>query len=139
MATFRCTIVTPSDSLFDESVTYATFQAWDGQKGVVHGASSFLSKLGTGAARLDLVGGQSKWFVIDGGFAQMQDDALTLLVDGAEDASSIDGAKAQAELVQANARVTEVGQGPSTLEQREQIERAQRRAAVRVALAGRGS
>ena len=86
MATFRCTIVTPSDSLLDEQVTYATFQAWDGQKGVAPGASAFLAKLGTGAARLDLASGQSRWFVIDGGFAQMQGDALTLLVDGAEDA-----------------------------------------------------
>ena len=83
MATFRCTIVTPSDSLLDEQVTYATFQAWDGQKGVAPGASAFLAKLGTGAARLDLASGQSRWFVIDGGFAQMQGDALTLLVDGA--------------------------------------------------------
>jgi F-type H+-transporting ATPase subunit epsilon len=139
MATFRCTIVTPSDSLLDEQVSYATFQAWDGQKGVVRGASAFLAKLGTGAARLDLANGQSRWFVIDGGFAQMQGDSLTLLVDGAEDAGTIDAGKAQSELVEANARVGATNQQPLTLEQREQIERAQRRAAVRVALAGRGS
>ncbi len=139
MATFRCTIVTPSDSLLDEQVTYATFQAWDGQKGVAPGASAFLVKLGTGAARLDLASGQSRWFVIDGGFAQMQGDALTLLVDGAEDAGTIDAGKAQADLVDANARANATNPAPLTLEQREQIERAQRRAAVRVALAGRGS
>ncbi|MEY4832146.1 MAG: synthase subunit epsilon [Planctomycetota bacterium] len=139
MATFRCTIVTPSDSLLDEQVTYATFQAWDGQKGVAPGASAFLAKLGTGAARLDLASGQSRWFVIDGGFAQMQGDALTLLVDGAEDAGGIDAGKAQTELVEANARANATNPNPLTLEQREQIERAQRRAAVRVALAGRGS
>ena len=45
------------------------------------------------AARLDLASGQSRWFVIDGGFAQMQGDALTLLVDGAEDAGAIDAGR----------------------------------------------
>jgi F0F1-type ATP synthase epsilon subunit len=77
--------------------------------------------------------------VIDGGFAQMQGDALTLLVDGAEDAGAIDAVKAQTDLVEANARVTATNPSPLNLEQREQIERAQRRAAIRVALAGRGS
>ena len=32
MATsFKCTIVTPSESLFDDEVTYVTLPAWDGQ------------------------------------------------------------------------------------------------------------
>ncbi len=139
MATFRCTIVTPAESLFDAAVSYATFQAWDGQKGVAKGASAFLAKLGTGSARMDLESGESKWYVIDGGFAQMQGNTLTLLVDSAADAKSIDASKAQDELAEANARVHAQSEKSMTLEQREQIERAQRRAAVRVAIAGRGS
>ncbi len=44
-ATFRCTIVTPSESLLDEEVTYVNLPAWDGQTGVMAATSPFLTKL----------------------------------------------------------------------------------------------
>ena len=136
--TFRCSVVTPSSVCLNEEATYVSFQAFDGQKGVLPGASPFLTRLGPGLFTLNATAG-NKTLVISGGFAQMQGDALTLLVDGAEDAGAIDAGKAQADLVDANARANATNPTPLTLEQREQIERAQRRAAVRVALAGRGS
>lgn len=136
MSTFRCRIVTPADSVLDEAATYATFQAHDGQRGVVRGASAFLTKLGAGACRVDTPQG-SRTYAIDGGFAQMQGDTLVLLADSAVAAESIDAAAAERDLAAANERARATPAQPSTQEQRLDIERAQARARARVAISRR--
>ena len=54
--TLRCSIVTPSESVFDGEVTYVSYQAWDGQQGIMVEQSPILAKLGIGSLRLDLPG-----------------------------------------------------------------------------------
>ena len=61
---FKCTIVTPSEAVFDESVTYVNMPAWDGQQGVMTGQSPLLTSLGTGGLRADLADGSSRTFLI---------------------------------------------------------------------------
>lgn len=136
MSTFRCRIVTPADSVLDEPVSYATFQAHDGQRGVMRGASAFLAKLGAGVCRVD-TGTGSRSFVIDGGFAQMHADTLVLLADSAAAAESVDPAAAERDLAKANERARDTPASPSTQEQRLDIERAQARARARVAISRR--
>jgi F-type H+-transporting ATPase subunit epsilon len=132
--TLRCSVVTPSSVAFDAEATYISFQAFDGQKGVMPGASPFLTRLGTGT--LTVNGAKSSTtMVVDGGFAQMQGDTLTLLADSATAAESIDGKSAAAELQQANAKaVSGAGTKPAD---REAVERAQALAHAKVA-ASRG-
>ena len=89
MTTFHCRIVTPADSVLDTEVTYVSFQSFDGQQGVMRGASPFLAKLGGGVCRVDTTTGTTQ-YVLNGGFAQMNHNTLILLADGAELASSID-------------------------------------------------
>ncbi|MDA0802223.1 MAG: hypothetical protein O2819_00490 [Planctomycetota bacterium] len=137
MATLRCTIVSPDAELFSDAVNYASFQAWDGQRGVIAGTSPFLAKLIPGVTRIDTVSG-SRFFAIDGGFAQMQGDELTLLVDKATAAEDISLTEAQAALVVANAKVTAPTDRASTLTEREAIEAAQQIARTRVALSSKG-
>jgi F-type H+-transporting ATPase subunit epsilon len=129
--TFRCSIVTPVASVFDDEVVYASFPAWDGQYGMMPGQSPLLTRLGAGPLRLDFPppDGGSRWFLIDGGFAQVQADGLTLLTEGATPAESISLAEAEAELAEANARVATVK------DDREKVERAQQRAYAKIALA----
>lgn len=130
--TFHCSIVTPSQSLLAAEAKYVTFQAWDGQRGVMPGASPFLAKLDVGRVRVDLADGSSKTFVIDSGFAKMQGNSLTLLTDFAEDATVLNRGSAEAEYNQAKANVVEPGH--TSAEERERLERAQRLAAAKVAL-----
>lgn len=132
-ATFRCSIVTPSQSLLTADASYVSFEAWDGQRGVMSGASPFLASLGVGAARVELAEGGSKTFLIDSGFAQMQGDVLTLVTDYAEDAASLTRAQAEREYADARAKSTEAGH--TSPEERARLERAQRVAATKVALA----
>lgn len=95
--TFRCSIVTPSQAVLDTEVSYVTFPAWDGQMGIMAGRSPILARLGLGPARLDFPDGATRWFLIDGGFAQMQDDALTLLTEFAVGAESLNVPDAERE------------------------------------------
>ena len=127
--TFHCSIVTPSKAAFEGEVTYATFQAWDGQQGVLGLRSPLLTKLGVGSVRLDVAGGTSRRFLLCGGFAQMHEDALTLLTDRAIPAEEISLADAEAELKKADAEVV------TGTEDREKCEMQQQIAMAKVALA----
>ncbi|MFO0827525.1 MAG: ATP synthase F1 subunit epsilon [Phycisphaerales bacterium] len=129
-ATFHCSIVTPSNAVLSADATYVTFQAWDGQKGVMHGASAFLTKLGVGTARVDLADGSQKAFVLDAGVAKLQDGALTILTDGATLADAIDRAAAEREYTEARTKVTEPGHTDG--EERNTLERAQQLAAAKL-------
>ena len=127
--TFRCTIVTPTEAVFDDEVTYATFPAWDGQHGVMIGQSPLLSRLGYGSLRLDFPEGGSRWYLIEGGFAQVQKGELTLLTDQAIPAERLSLQEAEAELAEARARVATPG------EDRGKILRDQQRAMAKKAVA----
>lgn len=76
---FRLSLVTPEAKLVDEEVTYASVPAWDGQLGFAPGRAPILVKLGIGALRLEFPGGGERWFLIEGGFAQMTSDHLMIL------------------------------------------------------------
>ena len=109
--TFRCSIVTPTEAVFDDEVTYASFPAWDGQHGVMTGQSPLLSRLGFGSPRLDFPEGGSRWYLLEEGFAQVQKGELTLLTDRATPAERLSLQEAEAELVEATARVTAAAGG----------------------------
>jgi len=96
--TFTCSIVTPTETVFDEDVVYVSFPAWDGQQGVMAGQSPLLSPPGTGALRVDLPGGETHWYLLERGFAQVQDGALTLLTDRVTPAGDLSVEDAEAAL-----------------------------------------
>ncbi|UCD76411.1 MAG: ATP synthase F1 subunit epsilon [Phycisphaerales bacterium] len=127
-STFHCSIVTPSAAAFEGDVTYATFQAWDGQQGVLGLRSPLLTKLGVGSVRLDVADGTTRRFLLCGGFAQMHEDSLTLLTERAIPAEDISTAEAEAELKKANAEVV------TGTEDRQKLERQQQIAMAKVAL-----
>jgi F-type H+-transporting ATPase subunit epsilon len=101
--TFRCTLVTPERQVLDEPVTYASIPAWDGQIGILHDRAPLLAKLGTGLLRLDASGG-TRWFAINGGFAQMNDNVLSLVANEAVEPGEMTRANAEAALKAAEER-----------------------------------
>jgi F-type H+-transporting ATPase subunit epsilon len=105
---FQCTVVTPEQQVLDEQVTQAVVPAHDGQVGILTGRAPLLIKLGVGELRLDVAGGQSRAFLIDGGVAQMKDNRLTILTDDAIPAAEIDAEEARAAVAEATAqRITD--------------------------------
>ncbi len=101
--TFRCSLVTPERQVLDETVTYASIPAWDGQIGLMHLRAPLLAKLGDGILRLEFVEGGTRWFFLAGGFAQMKDDKLSLLTQEAVAAEEVVRKDAEAALEKARA------------------------------------
>ena len=105
---FRCVIVTPEQQVLDESLAQAVVPAHDGLVGILTDRAPLLVKLGVGELRLDLAGGQSRTFLIDGGVAQMKDNRLTIITDDAIPAAEINAEEARAAAAEASAqRITD--------------------------------
>ena len=121
--------MTPAKTVFDQDVEYVSFPAWDGQQGVMIGQSPLLSRLAIGSARVDLPGGASQWYLVEGGFAQVQDGVLTLLANKATPAEEVSFEEADAELAEAAARIPTGGKDLA------RIERDQQRALAKKSLA----
>ncbi|QNN22394.1 hypothetical protein HED60_08940 [Planctomycetales bacterium ZRK34] len=80
---FECSLVTPEQSMFEGTVTYANIPAHDGQLGVMANHAPLLVQLGSGELDLTLPGGAHRQFDLTGGFAQVNDNKLTLLSEAA--------------------------------------------------------
>lgn len=119
-ATFPCSIVTPTATVFEDEVSYVSFPAWDGQHGVMAGQSPLLSRLGTGALRVDLPDGDTRWYLLDRGFAQVQDGALTLLTTSATPAGEISTEEADRTLAEIATRLQAAGKDLAAIEQDQQ-------------------
>ncbi len=110
--TFRCKVVTPTSSLLDEDVTYASVPAWDGLFGVLPGRAPILARLGTGELRVAFPdaakagGGEGgeRSFLIDGGFVQMAGESLTILAERAIAAETLSETDAAAQVKTAEAK-----------------------------------
>lgn len=94
---FQCTIVTPEQQLLDQSATQVILPAHDGQIGILTGRAPLLVKLGLGKLQIDLAGGKSQTYLVDGGIAQMKDNKLTVLTTAAWAPEAIDAADARKE------------------------------------------
>ncbi len=101
---FHCVIVTPEEQTFAADITQAIIPAYDGQIGILTNHAPTLTKIGVGSLRVDLVGGGSRHFLVDGGIAQVKENELTILTDDATAAGKIDAEASRAALAEAEAR-----------------------------------
>ena len=98
--TFHCTVITPERPVLEREATFVAFPAFDGEMGVLPHRAPILAKLGAGELRVESPEGNAAFF-INGGFAQMVDDKLTLLTEEAKPKAELDRAKAAQELAAA--------------------------------------
>ena len=119
---FQCTIVTPEQQALEATVEQAIVPAHDGLVGILTDRAPLLVKLGVGPLRVDLPGGQQRFFLVDGGVAQMKDNNLTVLTTLATPASEIKAETAKAEYAEAEAR--KVTDPKSLAARRRQMDRA---------------
>lgn len=127
--TFRCTLVTPEEQVLDDDVIYVTFPAWDGQVGIAPGRSPLLARVGIGSMRLDFPGGASRWYMLEGGFAQMLGDRLTILSDKSTPAETLIASDAARELEAALAMPAADEEAIKAREKAQQAARERRRMA----------
>ena len=115
---FQCTLVTPQEEILDETVKYASIPSWDGLTGVEPMRAPMLVKLGDGLLRLDFESGSTKVYFIAGGFAQMQDNVLSLVANEAIAADQLVKADVEKDLKEAQAR-TAIEEDDVTRKQRD--------------------
>lgn len=105
---FVCKVVTPVAALVDDEMTYASIPAWDGLMGFLPGRAPILTRLGIGELRLDYADsgkgkGGTRAYLVEGGFAKMAGDHLTILAERAIPAEELTPEMAAEEMRKAQA------------------------------------
>ena len=98
--TFHCSVITPERAVLEADATFVAFPAHDGEVGILPGRAPLLFKMGIGSLRVESPEGNREFFV-DGGFAQMVENRLTLLTEQAKAVEDIDPAAAERALAEA--------------------------------------
>lgn len=98
--TFHCSVITPERAVLETEATFVAFPAHDGEVGILPGRAPLLFKMGIGELRVESPEGNHRFFV-DGGFAQMVENRLTLLTEQARAVEEIDRAAAERALAEA--------------------------------------
>ena len=96
----QCVVVTPERTEMDVTARFVTLPMYDGELGVAPGRAAMIGRLGYGIMRLDTEKGPQRWF-IDGGFAQVENDSVSVLTGRAIRVEDLDVAEAEAALEQA--------------------------------------
>jgi F-type H+-transporting ATPase subunit epsilon len=86
--TLQCVVVTPERALVDEPADFVALPMLDGELGVLPGRAALIGRLGCGELRIRRGNDTHRYFV-DGGFAQVRADTVTVLTSRALKASEI--------------------------------------------------
>lgn len=88
--TFTASLVTPEKAILEAEVVYADVPAHDGQIGFLVDRAPIVFQLGAGVLRLEMPAGGDRKYRIDGGFAQMNRNRLTILCEKAQAMSGVE-------------------------------------------------
>jgi F-type H+-transporting ATPase subunit epsilon len=128
----QCVVVTPERALVDETVDFVALPMYDGELGVAPGRAALIGRLGYGELRTRRGTTVHRYFV-DGGFAEVRANVVTVLTSRALRADELDEAAVRRALEAARAPA------PSPEGQAEQEKAQQRaRAQLRIVQHGRG-
>src|SRR6516162_2729403 len=94
----QCVVVTPERAVLDEPVDFVALPLYDGELGVLPRRAPLIGRLGYGELRLRQGEAVRRYFV-DGGFAQVRDDVVTVLTPRAIRAEDLN-AQAAADVLQ---------------------------------------
>ncbi len=126
--TFHCQLITPEGAMLDVHADQVVFTAHDGEVGILLNRAPLLCKLGIGEMRVTTEQGTQRFYV-DGGFAHVIDNEVTILTECALAAEDIDPAEAKQELADLAQR------GEKPLEDAQRRELMKRRARTKIKLA----
>ncbi len=104
MAKLHLEVVTPAKITVSQDVEMVVAPGSLGEFGVLEGHVSFLSGIVPGELRYT-VGGKTEYLAVAGGFAEVSDDHVSVLVDAAEKAKDIDVDRARKAMERATERL----------------------------------
>lgn len=111
MASFHLSIVTPEETVFDETVTSIIVPGAKGYLGVMAHHAPLISPLVPGKLTIVLPSGDELIMAISGGFIEVAANRATILADATEMADEIDRQRAQAALERARQRLHDAAHG----------------------------
>lgn len=131
--TLKVRVIAPDKTVWDADAQEVVLPSTTGQLGILSGHAPLLSALETGVMR---VRAEKNWQAIAlmGGFAEVDSDLITILVNGAELGSSINLQEAKTAYESAQTRVETVANG--TKQEQIQAKQALKRARARFQAAG---
>jgi F-type H+-transporting ATPase subunit epsilon len=127
--TLQCIVVTPERAVLDQAADFVALPMYDGELGVLPGRAPLIGRLGSGELRLRH-GSTSDRYFIDGGFAQVRNNQVTVLTQQAVKAEAIDQEAAE--------RALEAPVGVVTPESGQQRTSAKERARAQLRVARKG-
>lgn len=90
----RLMVVTPERTEVDREVSFLTLPMFDGEQGIGRGRAAMIGRLGYGILRMKTDEGEQQYYV-DGGFAQVEDDVVSVLTGRAIPADQLEKDKAE--------------------------------------------
>ena len=96
----RCVVVTPERTELDRVVSSIVLPRYDGELGIKRGRAAMIGRLGYGQMRLQTDAGTETFF-IDGGFAQVEKDVVSVLTSRALPGKTLNVGTAETELATA--------------------------------------
>jgi len=131
--TLTVRVVAPDKTVWDSNAQEVILPSTTGQLGILSGHAPLLTALDTGVMR---VRPDKNWVAIAlmGGFAEVENDEVTILVNGAERGDNIKLDEARTAYTEAEARLNQVQTG--TRQEQIQATQALKRARARFQAAG---
>ncbi len=100
-------VVTPEKAVVSEEVQMVVAPGIEGEFGVLKGHTTFLTALKVGAMRYKDTSGRERYLFINGGFAEVLPDKVTILAESAERRMNIDLKRAEEAKKRAEKRLAE--------------------------------
>jgi F-type H+-transporting ATPase subunit epsilon len=97
-------LLTPTRKILETTVSEVSIPGYHGEVGVLPSHAAFVCQLGFGVLSF-LSAGTTQLYAVEGGVAEIRDDVVTVLADGAEEAAQIDAERARKALGRAQERL----------------------------------
>ncbi|MEL6469465.1 MAG: ATP synthase F1 subunit epsilon [Cyanobacteria bacterium J06623_4] len=124
-------VVAPDRTVWDDEAEEVILPSTTGQLGILGGHAPLLTALDTGVLRVRSTEGAKDWTAIAlmGGFAEVEEDEVTILVNGAERGDSIDQAEAEKAYAEAQSAAGNVSpeDRPATFKANQALKKARAR------------
>ncbi len=124
--TLTVRVITPGQTVWDGAAQEVILPCTSGQLGVLTDHIPLLTALDIGVMQIKTSG---TWLpvVVLGGFAEVEGNEVTVLVNGAEPGNTLNGATVQAELTQAEAVLAKAVSRKDKLDATQQVKQARAR------------
>lgn len=124
--TLTVRVITPGQTVWDGAAQEVILPGTSGQLGVLTDHIPLLTALDIGIMQIKADG---NWLplVVLGGFAEVENNEVTVLVNGAEPGNTLDAAQVQAELAQAEAALEKAVSRKEKLDATQQVKQARAR------------